>query len=300
MLHKYILYVPGKNPKPQPDQHRVQIWRTLLEGVRRIDVGVAADIRQSRDFFYLVGWNFLYYRQYVDISGDIPWIDRVIKQQQANVLDLRQAGNWKTRLSGYLYNLVDHFPAAIPFLPAEIRNTLQEIDAYFLNRDNIGTQVREMLKQQLRPLLKQQASILVIGHSLGSVIAYDTFWQLTHEEQVEGELDFLTLGSPLGVRYVQQRLKGSMLKGAERYPHLIRHWFNIAAVGDLTAIDRGLHDDFSEMLDLNLLQTLTDNTRTFTYFRNQDGLNVHRSYGYFVTTEVGQVIADWWQGILDG
>jgi len=42
-------------------------------------------------------------------------------------------------------------------------------------------------------------------------------------------------------------------------------------------------------------QSITDYSEgIYNYFRNQEGLNCHRSYGYLVNLAVGHVIADWW------
>ena len=107
---------------------------------------------------------------------------------------------------------------------------------------------------------------------------------------------FLTLGSPLGMRFTQQRLRGAHEKGAQRYPHNIRHWTNIASQGDLTALDPTLRDDYQAMLELGLVESITDvNGGIFNFFRNEKGLNVHRSYGYLVNPRVGEVIANWWK-----
>ena len=51
------------------------------------------------------------------------------------------------------------------------------------------------------------------------------------------------------------------------------------------------------MRDLGLIEKITDMDESiFNYFRNADGLNVHRSYGYLVNPRVGEVIAKWWRG----
>ena len=139
--------------------------------------------------------------------------------------------------------------------------------------------------------------VLIISHSMGSVIAYDTLWELTHIEKNPGRVDlFLTIGSPLGMRFTQQRLLGTRESGTQRYPGNIRHWVNMASQGDLTALDPTLRDDFKAMLELGVIQSLTDmNGGIFNYFRNDQGLNVHRSYGYLVNPRVGEVIARWWK-----
>ena len=76
--------------------------------------------------------------------------------------------------------------------------------------------MRELLKAPLREMLARGERVLVIGHSMGSVIAYDSLWELTHIEKNPGRADlFLTIGSPLGmVRFTQQRLLGVHEKGA--------------------------------------------------------------------------------------
>jgi hypothetical protein len=51
------------------------------------------------------------------------------------------------------------------------------------------------------------------------------------------------------------------------------------------------------MLELGLIESITDvNGGIFNYFRDEEGLNVHRSYGYLVNPRVGEVIARWWKG----
>lgn len=145
-------------------------------------------------------------------------------------------------------------------------------------------------------MLKNNEKVLLIGHSLGSVIAYDTLWELSHLENIETKVDlFLTLGSPLGMNYVQSRIKGSQFKSNKKYPLNIKCWVNVSAEGDITALDQVFADDFAEMKDLNLIDSIEDHCQgIYNFFRNEDGLNCHRSYGYLVNPAVGKVIADWW------
>jgi len=296
--HQYIIFVPGKNPKPPPEPHRRALWRTLLEGVRRAEPEVADLLRPWHHHFKLAAWNYLYYHEYKDINRDLPWIDALINKHGPTPKDIREAHNWQRRLGRFLFALGDRFPFLIPLLPEPIRMTARETRRYFQNQDDIACEIREVLKMQLRPLFEAGEKILLIGHSLGSVIAYDTLWELSHEEKLPGKVDlFLTIGSPLGMRYVKRRLQGAHEKGPRRYPLNIRRWVNIAAVGDVTALDRVLADDYQEMLELGLIESIEDHCRgIYNYFRNEEGLNVHRSYGYLVNPAVGKVVADWWIG----
>jgi len=57
-----IIFVPGKNPKPAPENHRRLLLRCLLRGVEQADPSVAKAIEKESDTFMLMAWNRLYYR----------------------------------------------------------------------------------------------------------------------------------------------------------------------------------------------------------------------------------------------
>lgn len=294
-----ILYIPGKNPKPPPDEHRRQLLRALLRGVERADPAVARDIASNAEAFRVIAWNPLYYRCYKPLEEDLPWIDALLQRTGPSEAELQEAQSFRRRIAWLLYTMADLFHFLIPLLPDPVvKATIRETARYFSNEGGIGEQVRELLKVPLRQMLAAGDRILIIGHSMGSVIAYDSLWDLTHIEQNPERVDlFLTIGSPLGMRFTQQRLRGVHEKRTQRYPHDIRRWINVVSQGDLTALDPTLHDDFKAMIDLGLTESITDiNGGVFNYFRNDRGLNVHRSYGYLVNPRVGKLIADWWTG----
>ena len=296
MTTKQIIYVPGKNPKPEVAQHRELLWRTLVEGVRRADRTVAGTLQARSPQFHLVGWNYLYYHQYKDITKDIPWIDALINKHGPTEQDMRDAHSWNIWLSRFVLTLADHIPLLLRMLPEEVRSTANEIDRYFNNADGVARKMRDLLKQTLRPMLEQQEDVLLIGHSLGAVIAYDTLWELSHQDGVTGKVDFLTLGSPLGMHYIQRRLLGMNGDGEKSYPGLIRHWINFSAEGDVAALNQHLKESFHPMLELGLAASIEDHCHgIYNFFRNDEGLNCHRSYGYLVSPAVGSIIADWWK-----
>lgn len=295
---RVIIFVPGKNPKPPAEQHRNLLWRALVEGVRRAQPGVVGDVSRHPDDFKLIAWNYLYYRETKDESRDLPWIDALIHTHGPSAQDIERADSWRRSLDRFLFSVADSLPLLIPLLPKPLRMTAEETRRYFENKDNIAGEIRELLKQVLRPLLAENKKIMLIGHSLGSVIAYDALWELSHVERATGKLDqFLTLGSPLGMHYVQRRLMGANEQGWRRYPTNIRRWVNVSAVGDLTALDTTMGDDFVEMRDLGILESIEDHCEgIYNFFRNEEGLNSHRSYGYLVNPAVGKIVADWWRG----
>lgn len=292
-----IIFVPGKNPKPPVEEHRRQLLRCLLRGVERADPAVAREMETGNNVFQLIGWNHLYYQRDKPLDEDLLWIERLLTQDGPTREDVREALSFRRHVAWFLYTLADRFNALIPFLPdPAVRATVQETARYFSNERNVGQQVRELLKAPLREMFARGDRVLVIGHSMGSVVAYDALWELTHIEENPGRVDlFLTLGSPLGMHFPQQRMLGTHEEGRRRYPHNIRNWTNLTSHGDLTALDAGVRDDYKAMIMFGLVESITDvRSGIFNFFRNDLGLNVHRSYGYLVNPRVGEVIARWW------
>ena len=296
MTNKHIIYVPGKNPKPQPEQHRELLWSAMIEGVRRADAKIAHALQGHFSQFHLLNWNYIFYQRYKDITPDLPWIDALINTHGPTQQDIQESESWHNRLGRLLFILADHLPFIIPLLPAEVDSAATEINRYFNNVDNVAADIRKLLKQTLRPMLQKKEHLLLIGHSLGSVIVYDTLWELTHIEGLHGKVDFLSIGSPLGMHYVQRRLMG--IKGAQvpSYPKLIRRWINLSSEGDIIALERNFHIAYADMLKQHLVNSIEDHSHgIYNYFRSDEGLNCHRSYGYLVNPAVGNIIADWWK-----
>jgi hypothetical protein len=295
MTTKHIIFVPGKNPKPQAAQHREFLWKSMIEGVRRTDRDIASKLQTHYNQFHLISWNHLFYHTYKDITPDIPWIDALINKHGPTEQDIREASSWHKRLDRMLFMIADHIPFIIQFLPREVNSAATEINRYFDNIDNIASDIRKLLKQTLRPLIESNEPVLLIGHSLGSVIAYDTLWELSNQEGLHGKVDFLTIGSPLGMHYVQRKLMGMREIEKKSYPRLIRHWINISSEGDIIALERNVHNHFEEMIKQGLVKSIEDHSHgIYNYFRSDEGLNCHRSYGYLVNPAVGSIIADWW------
>lgn len=296
MTNKTIIYVPGKSPKPPAKQHIDLLWRTLVEGAYRADPDIAAEIKLNKERFQIIDWNYAYYQHSHDVTLDLPWVDALINQHGPSKEDIQTARSWRIKLHRITYLIADVFPWLIQWLPESARSTIDETDAYFKNHNNIGYEIRGMLKSVLRPLLDKNQPVLIIGHSLGSVIAYDTLWELSRTEIHSGKVDLLTLGSPLGLKFVQNKLQGRQYPNQNKYPANIEHWINVTSEGDTTAVDRNLKDDFKEMVKYKLLTSLEDHCKgIYNFYHNEEGLNCHTSYGYLVNPAVGSIITDWWK-----
>ena len=292
-----IIYVPGLRPKPEPARHRDALFRCLIAGVRRQDERVALDIASNLHCFDLISWTYNFYGEHRDIAIDAEAIDAVIEQPFATENDILEATNWQRRFARRLFALADFLPFLIPHVANErVEMHMQDLWRYLGNRNDIAEHTRQLLKMPLRAAAESNRTILLLAHSMGSVIAYDALWQLTHDHHDAVSIDLLvTMGSPLGQRYIQKRIKGNSAGGIDRYPDNIRRWINLTSQGDLTAVDPTLADDFGEMAELGLVERIEDE-RIFNYFRLHGRLNVHAEYGYLANDATARIVADWWRG----
>ncbi len=295
--HPIILYVPGLLPKPEPAVHKDALLRCLLAGLHRVDESVAEAVASTKGGFDIVSWTYDFYRQHRDFSIDSAAIEDVICQAGASERDIAEAGSFGRRLTRWIYKLGDRLPFLIPHVASERTEMhLRDLRRYTLDDNGIAEHTRRMLKVPLRAATEGHHPILLIGHSMGSVIAYETLWEMSHNGRDHVVVDLLlTMGSPLGQRYIQKRLKSSASPGEDRYPHNIRNWKNLSAVGDLTAIDPRLRNDFGELLQLGLVESFED-AELYNYFRLDGALNVHSEYGYLVNETTARTVSSWWRG----
>jgi hypothetical protein len=75
---------------------------------------------------------------------------------------------------------------------------------------------------------------VVIAHSLGSVVAYETLWATGMTVPT-----LVTVGSPLAVPQIFHRLSPAPVEGRGARPPGVGRWCNIADVGDVVAIPIG-------------------------------------------------------------
>lgn len=296
MTTPLILYIPGLLPKPEPGVHKVALRRCLLEGLRRVDPEVAGEISAAEHSFDVVAWTYDFYREHRDFALDAASIERLIEQQDVTEQDRIEASTTVKRFMRWVYRVGDMFPFLIPHLASErVELHLRDLRRYVRNQNGIGDHTREMLKMPLRAAWESQRPLLLIAHSMGSVIAYDALWEMSHDSRDDLRLELLlTMGSPLGQNYLQRRLFGHDRSGTERFPANVRRWVNLAAVGDMTAIDPCLRDDFGEMIEFGIVEDIED-IEIFNHFRIDGELNEHAEYGYLVNKVTAGIVARWWR-----
>jgi hypothetical protein len=240
--------------------------------------------------FELVGWSHQFYGEDGDVSVDLEGIERLLADYDSIDADRRAAQSFSRRLDGILYAISDRLPLLSKLFGTRLmRSRVSEIQRYFADSNGTATVARKMVIDALTRAWNEGRRVVLIGHSFGSVIAYDALWQLSRLYQNPGRAElFLTMGSPLTMRYIRRRLLGARLGGEQRFPANIRHWVNLAAIGEVTALDRRLAICFAGMLRMQLVESIDDDLQLVNQFHGPDGLNVHKCYGYLANPAVAR------------
>src|SRR5690348_18485635 len=93
---RHVVFVPGKNPKPRPGLHREVLWRCISAGARGDTGAPAPDLAGLEPRFHIAGWNKLYYSADADISGDLPWVARMLATPGHD--PVARLGPWKIQI----------------------------------------------------------------------------------------------------------------------------------------------------------------------------------------------------------
>jgi pimeloyl-ACP methyl ester carboxylesterase len=152
-----------------------------------------------------------------------------------------------------------------------INKSLRQVTAYMTN-----PQMRESILERVLPHLGPDTKV-VIGHSLGSVVAYEVA-----ANHLTSPMPLLvTLGSPLGLRtVVYDRLQPQ----PPTYPKHVQRWVNIADRNDLVAAE----PDLSKLFPTNELTGITFEASA----RVNNGSRPHDAEYYLRKPELGRPVAD--------
>ena len=173
-----------------------------------------------------------------------------------------------------------------------IENYFKDLDAYYSDKiDGKFQPVKETLRARLKSVLIEHKDdeVLLIAHSMGSIIAFDVLALFEDEVQID---TFVTIGSPLGLPVVVSKIANELkLKnhktGKLGAPASIKNfWYNFADLEDRVALNYKLNDDFVESTNGIIVN---DFVVTNTYVSNKIH-NPHKSYGYLRTPELAEKI----------
>jgi pimeloyl-ACP methyl ester carboxylesterase len=168
--------------------------------------------------------------------------------------------------------------SGLPYFGTHAADRLMMGDLVQVRRFFTEDDVRAKAVGSVRECIDDDTRV-VIGHSLGSVVAYEALCEAGSDSPVR---TFITLGSPLGIRgLVFDRLRPKPQADAGRdvigrWPASVTTWTNVADKGDVVALVKNLSTRFGSRVTSVLVK---------------HGAKAHDIGPYLSTKECGRALA---------
>jgi len=172
-----------------------------------------------------------------------------------------------------------------------------DLEAYYTDRftdsRGIHIRVRAEIRERLVTVIKKYRGyeIMLVGHSMGSIIAYDVLTLLIPLETIDR---FVTIGSPLGFPVVQGKIAaewketGNGIRKMKTPPGITRKWYNFADLRDRVALIWQLRNNYSA----NLYGVAPEDRDVINDYTNGEEENAHKSYGYLRSEEFALALSE--------
>jgi hypothetical protein len=283
---KIILGVHGLAPKP--DEIILNDWwrASILEGLRR-NCGITPSINNR---FELVYWADICHSETVGDDNPEPYI----AAEGTGRLAAGEEGWRDSAIAGLLaagakpLDLARRYFGRTLLTDAVLEAKLLDLSLYYrvpMKRRAMHVRLREKLEK-----FREEPTLLLIAHSMGSIIAHDVLsaWELGPSQ----ELHLCTIGSPLGLPSVKHEV-AARGNGLIRTPSVVHRWDNLSDRRDAVCLDTRLADDFAPN---DRAVRVTDRSVVNSYVGLTGRGNPHKSYGYLRTPELSLIVRDFLRG----
>ncbi len=306
-MGKSIIFVHGRHFKPKQEV-------LMAHWVDALSHGIARDAASESLAFESATKSMAYYGDIsneflaetgseYDETSDIKDRKKCLKLlkehkksqfTKKNYESLPGQNSWKEALA-------DTFAAALSLVRLSdplIAQVAPDIREYWNDESDFATNVRFPMIAPLKEAMDRNDDICIISHSLGTMIAYDTLWKFSRMGEYRPNYSdkkvslWITLGSPLSDETVKRHLKGASATGERRYPNNVETWLNFSAEDDFISHDQVLADDFSEMQELGLVDSITDEG-IYNLSVREGQSNPHHESGYLIHPKVVAALLDW-------
>jgi hypothetical protein len=279
-----ILGVHGLNNKPETDILSKDWRRAICEGLEinaNIDLGID-DLN-----FHMCDWASVFHPQRETVSAYRKVVDREhIK---------RHKDKWWEHAAAAFGDTVDAVPDYLKrkglltdIADTTLKEGLKDLHGYYTDSSK-KQECREIVKHALNNHAAQK--IIVVSHSMGTIISYDAMRIIGNESDDVGVEHFITMGSPLGLPHVKNEIHKEFK--SLRSPSIIKRWTNFSDRRDPVCFDTHLRGDYSKNRD----GVRAEDDRVLNDWGIAIGQNplwkYHKSYGYLRTPEFSELIAEY-------
>jgi hypothetical protein len=177
-----------------------------------------------------------------------------------------------------------------------IRTYFKELDSYYAkeceDEEEENCRARDVIRKRTANLIKKYKDdeILLIGHSMGSIIAYDVLNFTIPEVDIH---TFITMGSPLGLPVIRAKIaaesNSNHIEPAQLQtpPSVYNRWINYSDLEDKIALIYDLTDKYEDnQHGIHVENLVVDNNYEINSHKNP-----HKSFGYLRTPEIARYLA---------
>jgi hypothetical protein len=273
----------------KPERTLLEQWwqKAIKEGLER--VGYAGKL----PVFELVYWADIVYPKPLDMED--PYFADDVYTRSPDVVDYHGSQIILTALLSKglrkLWNVIQGTKASqhtSEWIDPLVKKYFTEVDIYLFNRDTAG---RNRIRNRLLEVLYRYRNddILVIGHSMGSVIAYDVLFTEAESFSIN---TLVTMGSPLGFYYIAEKLARAYdlpVTWPVRLPtpkSIEKRWFNFYDPADVIALRHNLMEVFTA----NARGVAPIDCRVVNDYMNRGERNPHNIFGYLRAKEFSKLL----------
>jgi len=203
---------------------------------------------------------------------------------------------FKKQRDKILFNETLHvkFPSLTDLI---IKHFFKDLDIYLtqqcVEKNKADCLAQDIIRDKLADILQKhkEKEILFIAHSMGTIVAYEVLIDIEDEVNIDS---LITIGSPLGVPFIFEKLKNdkSIVPGEEsklRTPdNILTEWINLADLDDKIARSA----DMTKLFKINSHNVAPVMEVVENDYESEGIENPHKSYGYLRTPEVAYIIDD--------
>ena len=216
------------------------------------------------------------------------------KKEKSNGIKENFVNFFRKQRDKILFNETLHvkFPSLTDLI---IKHFFKDLDIYLtqqcVEEEKTHCLAKDIILEKLVNKLRKykEKDILLIAHSMGTIVAYEVLLNVENEVNIES---LITIGSPLGVPFIFDKLKNekSIVPGDDsklRTPdNILKEWNILADLDDKIARSA----DMSKLFKMNSHNVAPVMEIVENDFESEGIENPHKSYGYLRTPQVAHII----------
>jgi hypothetical protein len=307
-MAKTIIFIHGRSWKP-PKETLKQLWYDAVSH------SLGRDHPAKVVAWQTVTKEFVYYgnisNEFLKSAGNTPPADELTdtadRQETLTKLKSYSATDFtratyeqlpgRTSLWEALADTIGEAAGQLDLGQPLVELVAPDMKEYWNPDSDFGSRVREPIVAPLKRAMNDDDEIMVISHSLGTMIAFDTFWKFSHTGEYRPRYTnkpvslWITIGCPLGDEIVKSNLKGARATGDRCYPSNVRRWINIRAEDDYISHDQTLADDYGAMA--NLMDGPVQDISIYNLAVRHGKSNPHSPLGFLIHPVMVDILAGW-------